>query len=129
MHAHIVDGEVVTTHLPATGILADGSHVSGYDRLPESTLKAEGWLPVDDPGPPEHNPETQTVERAYDVLKTKVNVVYTVVDLPPAPEPEPDRVDLLEAEVADLKGRAAAAADAASNADARAVGNAVAGRS
>lgn len=92
-YALIDNGEVSRVGLPRTGTLADGRTVSGFDLLPAATLKGLGWLPLDDPGPPEHDPATERVVRSYDVLQTKVNVVYAVEELP---EPPPDPIEAVQ---------------------------------
>lgn len=47
----IVDGRVAT-QLPEVGELSDGRRVSGYDHLPEEVLREEGWVELEDDGPP-----------------------------------------------------------------------------
>lgn len=48
----IVDGRVAT-QLPEVGELSDGRLVSAYDHLPEEVLREEGWVELEDDGPPE----------------------------------------------------------------------------
>lgn len=77
------DGQVVTTRLPASSQRNDGRTVSNYDRLPEQALREDGWLPVDDPSPPAHDPDTEQVVRdGYEVGKDEVTIRYRVEPIP-----------------------------------------------
>lgn len=84
----VVANEIVETEIPESGVLPDGRQVSGFDKLPDAALKSLGWVPVADPGPPVVNEETQVVEQELVVAPTgDVAAVYTVVELPPSPDP------------------------------------------
>lgn len=48
----VVEGRVAT-QLPEVGELSDGRTVSAYDKLPEEVLREEGWVELEDNGPPE----------------------------------------------------------------------------
>ena len=100
MYAKVENYQVTQIGLPTTGILADGSTVSGYDLLPESILLAEGWLPLVD-NRPEYDPGTEYLEHAgYTVGETEVTANYTVKDIVPV-EPTlglSERVAELEAD-------------------------------
>jgi hypothetical protein len=77
-YAKVENGQVIQVGLPTTGILKDGSTVSGYNLLPEDILREEGWLPLID-NPPEYDPETQYLEHAgYIVGETEVTVNYII---------------------------------------------------
>lgn len=77
----IIKGEIVEIGLSKTGILKDGSTVSGYDLLDEQTLKEEGWLPLEE-SKPEYNEQTQYLEFIdYDILEDKVIANYVVRDI------------------------------------------------
>lgn len=94
------NGEVVEEELPTVGtITLDGEErsVSNYHLLPDAVLKAEGWLPVEDPGLPDFDPVAQeAVDDGYEVLKTKVKLKYRVQERPV--NPQADRI-------AELRGR------------------------
>lgn len=67
-YAKVENGQVVRVGLPTTGILQDGSTVSGYNLLPESVLLDEGWLPLVD-NKPEYDEETEYLEFVdYEVI-------------------------------------------------------------
>lgn len=84
----VVANEIVETEIPESGVLPDGRQVSAFDKLPDAALKSLGWVPVADPGPPVVNEETQVVEQELVVAPTgDVAAVYTVVELPPSPDP------------------------------------------
>lgn len=80
-YALVEDGVVVSTQLPSSGALPDGSQVSGFDKLDADTLRTIGWIPIDDNGPPEYDSETQWVERALEVDGDSVTAVYTTHDI------------------------------------------------
>ena len=50
----VINGEIAQYSLPKTGVLKDGSTVSGYHLLDEEILLDEGWLPLED-NPPEYD--------------------------------------------------------------------------
>ena len=94
----VIDGEIVKYSLPKTGILKDGSTVSGYHLLDEETLKEEGWLPLED-NPPEYDIENQyLINNGYEILENKVIKKYRIEEIPEREEPRN-----LEAEVGELK--------------------------
>ena len=67
-YAKVKNGQVVQIVLPPTGILKDGSTVSGYNLLPESVLLDEDWLPLVD-NKPEYDEETEYLEFVdYEVI-------------------------------------------------------------
>lgn len=87
-YAQVVGGQVAATHLPAVGVLADGSTVSNYAALPADVLADEGWLPLEDERP-DYDPATQQlVLDRYDIAEDAVTAVYVAQPLPP-PEPTP----------------------------------------
>jgi hypothetical protein len=90
MYAKVENGQV--TFLPTSGVL-DGHTVSNYNRLPESVLLAEGWLPlVEDM--PEYDPTTQELQLVgYTVEADKVTANYEAVRKPVTID---QRVDLLQ---------------------------------
>lgn len=92
----VKEGKIVRYSLPKTGELSDGRTVSGYNNLPEGTLREEGWLPlaVEEP---EYNPDTHvlTFDR-YDIQKDRVVKLYKVIEIPEPTPTEMDRVEALE---------------------------------
>lgn len=107
-YALIQDGQIVNTVLPETGFLLDGRAVSGFNKLDSETLRELGWIPIEDAGPPEYDPETQRVEQTLVVGAETVIALYTVIDIPepdPVPDPGPtleERITALEELVASL---------------------------
>ena len=88
----VINGEIVKYSLPKTGILKDGSTVSGYHLLDEEILLDEGWLPLED-NPPEYDMETQyLVNDGYEILEDKVIKKYRIEEIP---EPQPDKLQEL----------------------------------
>jgi len=88
-HARVDGGEVTATRLPRVGRLADGRTVSGYHRLPPATLYAEGWRPLVDGGPPDHDPQTHYPVRTgyvYDADDDVVGAVWELREVPPDPD-------------------------------------------
>jgi len=103
MKARIVDGQIVEVGVPRTGRLANGQMVSNYDRLPDQVLHSEGWRSIVDNGPPEHDPETESLETNYEVQSNGIPVVrYTVVAKDLSEDPLVERVAVLEQQVRDL---------------------------
>jgi hypothetical protein len=77
----VINREVIQTTLPSTGYLSNGESVSGYNLLPESVLKAEGWLPLEE-NRPEYNAENETLELDnYTIEADKVTANYKVIPL------------------------------------------------
>ena len=94
----VINGEIKQYKLPKTGILKDGSTVSGYHLLDEETLKEEGWLPLEDIQP-EYNEETQyLINDGYEILEDKVIKKYKIEEIP-----EEEELRDLEAEIEELK--------------------------
>lgn len=92
----VIDGEIIKYSLPKTGTLKDGSTVSGYNLLDESTLKDEGWLPLEDIKP-EYNSETQyLVNDGYEILEDKVIKKYRIEGIPEKEEPRDLEVEIEE---------------------------------
>lgn len=82
-YVKVEDNQVIQTGLPSTGVLRDGSTVSGYNLLDETTLRNEGWLPLEE-NRPEYNIETQYLEfQGYEILVDKVIANYIVKDIEP----------------------------------------------
>jgi hypothetical protein len=99
----VINGEIKQYSLPKTGILKDGSTVSGYHLLDEEILKEEGWLPLED-NSPEYDRETQyLINDGYEILEDKVIKKYKIEDIPEPTEPEPSEMDLLKDEITELK--------------------------
>lgn len=114
-YAKVEDGEIVAFGLPETSELSDGSQVSGFDKLPEEDLKTEGWLPIEEKDPPEHDPNTQEAKASDWVVEDdKITRTWEVVDrVAPTPDAAAkpsfdDRLDALEADVKALKEQLAA---------------------
>lgn len=83
-YARVSGGEVVRFGLPQTGTLADGRHVSGYDRLDNRTLAGEGWLPIVEDRP-SHDPDRTVLTGPEYVAETsRVVARYTVSPKAPA---------------------------------------------
>ena len=88
-YAKVENDQVIEVGLPETGILKDGSTVSGYNLLDEETLKSEGWLPIEE-NKPSYNTETQYLQFAdYTIQADKVianyeirNIEISIVDEP-----------------------------------------------
>ena len=77
----VIDNKVVKIRLPKTGILRDGSTVSGYHLLDESILRDEGWLPLEK-DIPDYDPNTQfKVFDRYEIMADKVIAIYRVEDI------------------------------------------------
>jgi hypothetical protein len=97
-YALVENGVVTQIGLPQTGILKDGSSVSGYNLLEVEILLEEGWLPLVDVVPT-YNVETQVVSQdGYTVEAGQVIQNYKIEDkviLPP--------VVPLEIQIAQLK--------------------------
>lgn len=87
--------------LPQVGVLPDGSQVSGFDKLDDETLKSAGWVPVDDPGQPEYDPEVHELTRNFEVDGDKVVVNYELSNVP-LPEPVPPTADEQLSDLLDL---------------------------
>lgn len=94
----VIDGEITQYSLPKTGILKNGSTVSGYHLLDEEILKEEGWLPLEDIKP-DYDEETQYIANdGYEILEDKAIKKYRVEEIPEREEPRD-----LEAEIEELR--------------------------
>ena len=94
----VIEGKIKQYSLPKTGVLKDGSTVSGYHLLDEELLIDEGWLPLEDI-PPEYDIGTQyRVNDGYEILEDKVIKKYRIEEIPEREEPRD-----LEAEVEELR--------------------------
>ena len=97
----VINEKITKYSLPKVGTLSTGETVSGYHLLPIETLETEGWLPLEDVQP-EYDSETHYLRfDGYDIQTDKVIKLYKIE---PIPEPEPDRLEALEAIVAALLG-------------------------
>lgn len=94
----VINGEIAQYSLPKTGVLKDGSTVSGYHLLDEEILLDEGWLPLEDI-PPEYDMETQyLVTDGYEILEDRVLKKYRIEEISEREEPRD-----LEAEIEELR--------------------------
>lgn len=94
----VINGEIAQYSLPKTGVLKDGSTVSGYHLLDEEVLLDEGWLPLED-SPPEYDMETQYLANdGYEILEDKVIKKYRIEEISEREEPRD-----LEAEIDELR--------------------------
>lgn len=92
----VKEGKIIRHTLPTTGELSDGRTVSGYNNLPEESLRVEGWLPLI-VNKPEYDPEThEVVHGGYDIREDKVIKLYEVVEIPKPTPTEMERVEALE---------------------------------
>ena len=83
----VIEGKIKQYNLPKTGVLKDGSTVSGYHLLDEETLRDEGWLPLEDVKP-EYDEETQYLANdGYEILEDKVIKKYKIEDISERKEP------------------------------------------
>lgn len=81
----VVNGEVVDTAIPESGVLADGRPVSNYHLLPEETLEDEGWIPVVEDSPPDYDPGTHNlVADGYEVRSDGAVAKYRLDPLGPS---------------------------------------------
>lgn len=80
-YARIENGQC-NTNLPSTGTLKNGCTVSGYDKLSQEELLAEGWKELVDEIPT-YDEETQYTQFSeYIENATTVTRKYVVVDKP-----------------------------------------------
>lgn len=94
----VIEGKIIQYSLPKTGVLKDGSTVSGYHLLDEEILLDESWLPLEDVEP-EYDIETQYLDDdGYEILEDKVTKKYKIVDIPEEEEPRD-----LEQEIEELR--------------------------
>lgn len=86
MYALVVDNQLEQVGLPRSGQLSDGRRVSNYSALPVEILEEEGWVEVQDLGPPAYDPETENLIKSYEVtVDGAVNLVYSVETRPELP--------------------------------------------
>ena len=98
----VIEGKIKQYSLPKTGVLKDGSTVSGYHLLDEETLRSEGWLPLEDIKP-DYDEETQyLVNDGYEILEDKVIKKYRIEEIP---EPQPDELQELSNYILDVDMR------------------------
>jgi len=85
--------------LPKKGVLLNGKTVMGYNKLPEETLLAEGWLPyIEDK--PQYDPEAQYLVRAgHRIEDNKIIQEFVIKEISFIEEHEEDFFgpDMLEA--------------------------------
>ena len=94
----VINNKITKYALPKTGTLSTGETVSGYNLLPIETLKAEGWLPLEDIQP-EYDVETQYLASdGYEILEDKVIRKYRIEDIAEEEEPRD-----LESEIEELR--------------------------
>ncbi len=67
---------------PSQGVI-DGKAVSNYNRLPEETLKGEGWKELEIITP-EYDEDIEYLIPIYDEQENKVVVTHNVETIPPA---------------------------------------------
>lgn len=106
-YAKVENNQVVQIGLPSTGILKDGSTVSGYNLLDTEILRNEGWLPYEE-NKPDYNEITQYLEFVcYTILADKVVANYIAKDIAVQIVDEPiddEKVAMAEA-IIDLNNR------------------------
>lgn len=76
-YAKVENNQVIQIGLQSTGVLKDGSTVSGYNLLDEATLKAEGWLPLID-NPPGCSEYEYIEHEGYTITENTVIVNYVI---------------------------------------------------
>lgn len=82
----VQNNKIVETQIPEVGILADGRHVSGFDKLDPAVLKQMGWLPVQDSGHPAIDETANMLNRKIELKNGTVVATYEVI---PFPRPTP----------------------------------------
>ncbi len=98
----VIEGKIKQYNLPKTGVLKDGSTVSGYHLLDEEILLDEGWLPLEDVEP-EYDEEIQyLVDDGYEILEDKVIKKYKIEEIP---EREPNTLEQLTNYILDVDMR------------------------
>lgn len=94
----VIDNKITKYALPKIGTLSTGETVSGYNLLPIETLKAEGWLSLEDIQP-EYDVETQYLASdGYEILEDKVIKKYRIEEISEREEPRD-----LEQEIEELE--------------------------
>jgi len=81
----VLNGDIVNKNLPKSGII-NGTSIMNYHRLPQETLIAEGWLPVEEVKP-EYNAETERLRLDSEVIEKDKIVRTYLVEAIPAPTP------------------------------------------
>ncbi|MCA1781812.1 MAG: hypothetical protein ABR616_05930 [Dermatophilaceae bacterium] len=95
-YAYVVDGSIVRVgRLPRNGTLSDGRPVSGFDKLPAAMLAAEGWVEVVEPERPAHDPASEFLTSAVELIGGTPTRVYTVETIPPQPGPADGHIEHL----------------------------------
>ena len=82
----VKDGTIVAQRLPKSGIIK-GATVMNYHKLPQKTLIAEGWLPVEEVKP-DHNVKTERLRLDSEVIEKDKIVRTYLVEAIPAPSEE-----------------------------------------
>ena len=86
----VKDGTIVAQRLPKSGVI-NGATIMNYHNLPQETLEAEGWLPVEEVKP-EYNVETERLKLDSEVIEAdRIVKTYTVEAIP---EPTPEITDI-----------------------------------
>ncbi len=77
----VKNGEIVAQRLPRTGTI-NGATVMNYHKLPQETLIAEGWLPVEEVKP-DYNVETERLRLDSEVVEAgRVLATYAIEAIP-----------------------------------------------
>ena len=81
MMKQVKDGVIVAQRLPRTGVI-NGTTVMNYHKLPQETLIAEGWLPVEEVKP-DYDVETERLKLDSEVIEEdRIVRTYTVETIP-----------------------------------------------
>ena len=92
----VINGEIKQYSLPKTGVLKDGSTISGYHLLSQEILEMEGWLPLEDIKP-EYDKKTQyLVNDGYEISEDKVIKKYKIEDISEREKPRDLEVEIEE---------------------------------
>ena len=87
-YAKLEDGHL--RRPPRNGFAEDGTPISGYRWMvenDESFRIAEGWLPLVETDPPEHDEETHRARRTgWEEVEGEIVSVWEIVERPPDPE-------------------------------------------
>lgn len=92
----VINGEIKQYSLPKTGILKNGSTVSGYHLLDEDLLKDEGWLPLEDNSPLYDTNTQYLMSDGYEILEDKVIKKYRIEEISEREEPRNLEVEVVE---------------------------------
>ena len=85
--------------LPASAQLSDGRWVSNYTLLPDTVLKAEGWLPLEEVKPLLADGQYHAIDS---VVQLKDRIVATYIAKTPAPDPVQAELDRYKTAVAEV---------------------------